>query len=151
MWFMNKIANPFVKFILRSPLHGWMSAAVLLITYRGRKSGKEYTLPVQYVQDGDHVYIVPGYAEKKTWWRNLKGGMDVQLTLKGRTVSGEGILLERDADTEEILKAFGLYLQHIPPSAKIYNVRIEADGHPNPDDLREASKTITMIQVKLNS
>ncbi len=78
MWFMNKIANPFVKLILRSPLHGWMSAAVLLITYRGRKSGKEYTLPVQYVQDGNNVYIVPGFAEKKTWWRNLKGGADLR-------------------------------------------------------------------------
>jgi len=95
MWFMNKIANPFVRLILRSPLHDWISAAVLLITYHGRKSGKEYTLPIQYVQDGNHIYIIPGYAEKKTWWRNLKGGMDVQLTIKGQTRSGKGILLER--------------------------------------------------------
>jgi deazaflavin-dependent oxidoreductase (nitroreductase family) len=149
MWFMNKIANPFVKLILRSPLHGWMSAAVLLITYRGRKSGKEYTLPVQYVQDGNHVYIVPGYAEKKTWWRNLKGGADVRLRLKGQTLSGVGILLERESDAEEILKAFGLYLQRFPPSAKIHNVRIEADGYPNADDLLKAAEDILMIRVVL--
>jgi deazaflavin-dependent oxidoreductase (nitroreductase family) len=150
MWFMNKIANPFVKLILRSPLHRWMSAAVLLITYRGRKSGKEYTLPVQYVQDGNHIYIVPGYAEKKTWWRNLKGGMDVRLMLKGQTRSGHGILLDHEADAEAILKGFGLYLRRFPPSAKIHNVRIEADGRLNADDLREAVKTIIMIQVKLS-
>lgn len=150
MWFMNKIANPFVKLILRSSLHGWMSANVLLITYRGRKSGKEYILPLQYVQDGNNIYIVPGYAEKKTWWRNLKGGMDVQLNLKGRTISGHGILLEPEADAEEIFKAFGLYLQHFPPSAKIHNVRIEADGRLNPDDLREAVKAIKMIRITLN-
>jgi hypothetical protein len=47
MWFMNKIANPFVRLILRSPLHGLFSAALLLITYLGRKSAKEYTLPCQ--------------------------------------------------------------------------------------------------------
>src|SRR5262245_26793300 len=76
MWFMNKFANPFVKLILRSPLHGLMSAAVLLVSYRGRKSGKKYTLPVQYVQDGNNIYIVPGYPEKKTWWHNLEGGKD---------------------------------------------------------------------------
>lgn len=146
---MNKIANPFVKLILRSPLHAWMSAALLLITYRGRKSGKEFTLPVQYVQDGNHIYILPGYAEKKTWWRNLKGGADVQVTLKGQTRSGVGILLEREADAEEILKGFGLYMRQIPPSAKIHNVRIEADGQPNPDDLREAVKNILMIRVAL--
>jgi deazaflavin-dependent oxidoreductase (nitroreductase family) len=147
MWFMNNIANPFVKLILRSPFHAWMSAAVLLITYRGRKSGREYTLPVQYVQDGDHIYIFPGYAEKKTWWRNLKGGADVQVLLKGQTRRGRGILLERDADAEEILEAFGLYLRQFPPSAKIHHVRFEADGGVNADDLREAVKSILMIKV----
>jgi deazaflavin-dependent oxidoreductase (nitroreductase family) len=150
MWFMNHIANPFVRLILRSPLHGLFSPALLLITYRGRKSGKEYTLPVQYVQDGNNIYIVPGYAEKKTWWRNLRCGMDVQLRLKGQTMCGAGILLEREADEEEILKGFGLYLQRFPPSAKIHNVRIEADGRLSPDDLREAVKRIKMIRVKLN-
>jgi deazaflavin-dependent oxidoreductase (nitroreductase family) len=147
MWFMNKIANPFVKFILRSPFHGWMSAALLLITYRGGKSGREYTLPVQYAQDGNTVYIVPGFAEKKVWWRNLKGGVDVQVTLKGQTRPGCGILLEREADEAEILKAAGLYLRQFPPSAKMYNVRLEADGGANADDLREAVKNVLMIKV----
>lgn len=149
MWFMNKIANPFVKLILRSPLYGWMSAALLLITYRGRKSGKEYTLPVQYVQDGSHIYIVPGYAEKKVWWRNLKGGMTVRLTLKGQTKSGVGILLDHDADAEAIAKGFGLYLRQFPSLAKSHHVRIEADGQPNPDDLVKAVKDILMIKVVL--
>ena len=149
MWFMNKIANPFVRLILRSSLHGMLSATLLLITYRGRKSEKEYTLPVQYVQDGNHIYIIPGYEEKKTWWRNLKGGMHVQLTLKGQTLSGYGILLEHETDAEEILKAFSLYLQRFPPSAKIHNVRIEADGRPNLEDTRTASTEIQMISVEL--
>jgi len=147
MWFMNKIANPFVKLILRSPLHGWMSAAVLLITYRGRNSGKEFTLPVQYVQDGNHVYIVPGFAEKKVWWRNLKGGMDVQVTLKGQTKPGRGILLEHETDMEAILKGFDLYLKQFPSLAKMHNVRIEADGQFNADDLLKAVKTVMMIKV----
>ena len=149
MWFMNKIANPFVKLILRSPLHGWISAALLLITYRGRKSGKEFTLPVQYVQDGNHIYIVPGFAEKKVWWRNIKGGANVQVTLKGQTRSGLGILLEREADEAEILKAFGLYLKQFPSLAKMHNVRIEADGRFNSDDLSKAAEGIVMIEVTL--
>ena len=150
MWFMNKIANPFVELILRSPLHGLMSAAVLLITYHGSKSGKEYTLPVQYVQDGNHIFIVPGYAEKKTWWRNLKGGMDVLLSLKGRALSGRGFLLEYDADTEEIIQGLGLYFHRFPPSAKIHEVHIGLDGRPDPADLRRAAETVKMIRVNLN-
>lgn len=149
MWFMNKIANPFVTLILRSPLHAWMSAALLLITYRGRKSGQEYTLPVQYVQDGNAVYIVPGFAEKKVWWRNLKGGTDVQVMLKGQTRSGRGILLERETDMAAILKGFGLYLRQFPSLAKMHNVRIEEDGRFNADDLRKATEGVVMIEVIL--
>ena len=150
MWFMNKIANPFVELILRSPLHGLMSAAVLLITYHGSKSGREYTLPVQYVRDGNIIFIVPGYAEKKTWWRNLQGGLDVLVRLKGKTLSGHGILLEYGANPDEIIRGLGLYLQRFPPSAKIHDVRTGLDGQPDPDDLRRVAKTIKMIQVKLN-
>jgi len=151
MWFMNKIVNPFVSLVLRSPLHGLMRTTVLLITYRGRKSGKEYTLPVQYAQDGEHIYIVPGFPEKKTWWRNLKGGMAVQLTLKGKILSGEGILLDHEADGEKIIKGFGLYLQQFPSLAIYHNVRIEADGRLNTDDILNASTTVKVIEVKLNA
>jgi deazaflavin-dependent oxidoreductase (nitroreductase family) len=149
MWFMNKIANPFVRLILRSPLHGMMSAAVLLITYRGRKSGREYTLPVQYVQDGNHVYIVPGYPEKKTWWHNLKGGMNVRLTLKGETLPGNGILLNHETDREKITKGFGLYLQQFPSLAKMHNVRIEDGNTFNAEDLSRAAANVVMIRVEL--
>ena len=59
MWVMNHFANPIIRLVLRSPLHGLFSGSLALITYRGRKSGKEYTIPVQYVQGGEKVYIVP--------------------------------------------------------------------------------------------
>ena len=150
MWFMNKIANPFVMLILRSPLQRLMSAALLLIAYRGRKSGRPYTLPVQYAQAGDILYIIPAYAEQKTWWRNLEGGLPVQVTLKGQVFSGQAALLDPNADADEILKAFGLYLQRFPPSANMQHVRMEADGQFNQDDLRQAVKTTKMIQVKIN-
>ncbi len=58
MWFMNHIWNPLVRLILRSPLHGVMSKGIMLITYTGLKSGKEYTLPVSYLQDGGRIYVI---------------------------------------------------------------------------------------------
>jgi len=77
-WFMNHLVNPFVRFILRSPFHRLFSGSIMLITYQGRKSGKAYTLPVQYARTGNTLNIVPGAAETKTWWRNLRGGAPVR-------------------------------------------------------------------------
>jgi hypothetical protein len=149
MWFMNKIANPFVRLILRSPLHGLMSAGLLLISYRGRKSGKEYTLPVQYTQDGKKIYIIPGMPEQKTWWRNLKGGLPVRLTLRGQVVNGNGIILEQPRDAAEILTASELSLKRSAQLARMYGVRIEADGSLNPDDLRKLAEKIIITRVDL--
>jgi len=149
MWFMNKIANPFVHLILRSPLHGLFSAALLLITYRGRKSGKEYTLPVQYAQSGNTIYIVPGFPEKKTWWRNLKGGKPVQITLRGKTLSANGLLLDQESDAEAIFKGFEVYLWRFPSLTKYHNIRIEADNTFNAEDLSRAAASVVMIRVEL--
>jgi deazaflavin-dependent oxidoreductase (nitroreductase family) len=149
MWFINKIVNPFVRLILRSSLHGLFSATLLLITYRGRKSGKEYTLPVQYAQDGNHIYIAPGAPEQKTWWRNLKGGAEVKLILRSETLSGKAILLSQETEADTIAKGFGLYLQHFPSLAKYHQVRVEADGAFNAEDVRKAAAAVVMIRVEL--
>lgn len=76
-----KVQNPFMKWLLRSPLHGVVSRMYLLITFTGRKSGKVYTTPVQYAQDGNTLYIIT--SEGYTWWKNLRGGAQVQVHLRG--------------------------------------------------------------------
>jgi hypothetical protein len=53
-----KIGNGFMRAILRSPLHGLVSNNVILITFTGRKSGNTYTMPVNYVRDGDALIIL---------------------------------------------------------------------------------------------
>jgi deazaflavin-dependent oxidoreductase (nitroreductase family) len=147
MWFMNKIANPFVRFILRSPFYKLMSASVLLITVRGRKSGRTYTLPVNYVQDGKTIYILPGMPEKKTWWRNLRGGAPVTLTLNGKSVNGSALVLE--GQPEAAAEALRLTLKRFPPSARLHNVRLEADGSLNEEDLQKAAQSLVVVKVAL--
>ncbi len=77
MWY-----NPIVTAILRSPFHGLMSGAYVLVTFKGRKSGAAYSTPVQYKRDGDTLAFVT--RRKRLWWRNLQGGAPVSLWLKGR-------------------------------------------------------------------
>ncbi len=149
MWFLNKIANPFVRLILQSPLHGIMSAALLLITYRGFKTGKEYTLPVQYVKEGQTIYLVPGMPEKKVWWRNLRGGTPVRLLLAGKPLLGKADLLEGDAAREGIAQALSVYLRRFPAAAKMHHVCLENDGSFNQDSIRQAALSTIVVRVEL--
>lgn len=95
-WFI-KVQNPFMKWLLRSPLHGVVSRMYLLITFTGRKSGVVYTTPVQYAQDGDTLYIIT--SEGYTWWKNLRGGADVHIHLRGKTCPAHA---ETSTDPETI-------------------------------------------------
>lgn len=77
MWY-----NSMMKWLLRSPLHGLISKNIMLLTYTGRKSGKVYTVPVNYVRQSDHLSVVS--YRHRTWWRNLRGGAPVTLLIQGQ-------------------------------------------------------------------
>ena len=149
MWFNNKIANPVVSLILRSRWHRWMSASVLLIAYRGRKSGKEFSLPVQYAQDGHFIYIVPGMPERKSWWRNFRILTPVRLALRGEELSGSGVLLDPATRREEIVTGIEVYLHGFPSLARAYHIRSSLGGGWESADLHRAAETAVMIRVEL--
>ncbi len=70
---MLRFGNVFVAALLRSPLHRTLSRSSILISYRGRKSGRESTLPVAYAEDAYGLIAFVGHAAGKTWWRNMPG------------------------------------------------------------------------------
>jgi len=53
MWF-----NPIMIWLLKSPLHGFISKGVMLVTVTGRKSGKFFLTPTNYVRDGNTLWVI---------------------------------------------------------------------------------------------
>jgi hypothetical protein len=89
---MNRIVNPALRTILRSPVHRLASGRVALITYTGRRSGREYTIPCFYRDKGDEVTIAVGWPDRKFWWRNLtRDGGPVRLLVQGQELRGHAI------------------------------------------------------------
>ena len=149
MTFMNKIVYPMVRLILRSPLHGLMSSSLLIISCCGRKTGREYHLPVQYAQAGNIIYIVPGMPEQKTWWRNLNDAAPVKLTLRGQSLAGNAVVLKAESDADAIMAGFDVYLRRFPAIAKVNHISQAVDGSFNAEELREAAAKAVIIRVKL--
>lgn len=79
--FFVRLQNPLMNWLLRSPLHGAASGMYMLISITGRKTGAVYTTPVQYKQQEETLWVITSTAYQ--WWRNLQGGADVQLNLRG--------------------------------------------------------------------
>ncbi len=72
-----KFLNPLFTLILRSPLHSPLSKRLLLLTFTGRRSGKQYTTPVGYAQVDDMLLL----GTQSGWSKNLHGGARVQIRL----------------------------------------------------------------------
>jgi len=104
MWFMNHVYNPIVSWLLQSPFHSGLSKDVLLIAFTGKKSGKEYITPVQYVRDGSTIWIVVGWPENKRWWRNLGGGAPVRLCLQRQWLSGDAVVFDGEAGRQGVIE-----------------------------------------------
>lgn len=89
-----KLLNTVIKPLLDSPLHVLLSYRFMLLAFNGRKSGKRYVIPVEYVRDGNTVYVMT--PRGRTWWKNLLGGVPVDVKLKGKWYHGTGTAISDD-------------------------------------------------------
>jgi len=137
--------NDFVKFILRTPLHGLFSKSTMLITLTGRKSGRKVTTPVSYYYSDEKTLWVISSRDRK-WWRNATGGADVTLRLRGKDMPARA---EAILDESAVAVQLKDYIARFPKIAKYINVPLDDDGNPLESDLaREAAKRL-FVRVEL--
>lgn len=66
--------------------HEWEGTVTLLLTTKGRKTGKEHTLPLIYQPEGDAYAVVAskgGADEHPDWYKNLQANPEVKVQVKG--------------------------------------------------------------------
>jgi len=140
----QKLYNPIVISLLRSSLHGLMDNSTMLITFTGRKSGKTYTTPVNFVWD-DHTLLVVSPRDR-LWWRNLRGGETITVYVRGQSMKGIG----RAFEGEEALKEGGLLtvLRKMPAYRRYWGVQLDENGEPGDiQDLLRVARTNTLVRI----
>jgi deazaflavin-dependent oxidoreductase (nitroreductase family) len=141
--------EPVVLALLGSPLHRLLSRDVLVLDYRGRRSGRRYRLPLSYVGDGDRLYLCTR-PEGSRWWRNLRGGADVEILVRGRRRPARARVLE--ADSAEAIQALRRFLARNPQTARtLYNVPRGRDGGPSAEHLSREVLGSVVVRLELGA
>jgi hypothetical protein len=102
---------------------------VVGLAVRGRRSGRVFRFPVQYAEDDAGLVVVPGGAERKTWWRNLRGGATpIEVLLAGRWQPAAAEVLRPDDPARA--QALSTYQGRWPkvrldPDAPVVRIRVE--------------------------
>ena len=135
--------NPIVIWVLRSPVHRVLSRSTMLIMYQGRKSGRQVTLPVNYVREGKSLWTLS--VRKRKWWRNFRGGGEARLRLQGREVDVLGLVVENE---DEMLGGLAVFLKGMPQVARYLKIWYDEHGEPDRDDMREAMRGRVMVRFR---
>lgn len=144
----NHVVNPVVRSTVRHLPHGRLADAVALLTYEGRFSGREFTIPVEYARAGHRRYlIVPGEPEHKTWWRNFREPADVRLLVSGADHSGRAALL---TDAAERRAALDLYFERFPMAARVHRLHRDPGGGLDVQRLEELTDELVVVSVEVD-
>lgn len=103
-WLETRLANPLLRWLLRSPLHGLASRWLVLFAYTGRRSGRRYAIPALGVRAGDAV-VVATPRHESNWWRNFREGAPATVWWRGRRYPATGQLLD-PTDDDPALEAY---------------------------------------------
>lgn len=141
------IGNPIMKLLLRSPWHRVASQEIMLITVTGRKSGKRYTTPVNYVEDEESGILTVLTHQHRTWWRNLGDGAPVTVLVRGKTLTGTGYAYTAGSDLAE---RFFYYLSAHPKLAQHFDVGLHPNGQPIRAAAEKAAPGKVMVEVWLD-
>ena len=114
----NRLANPLLRRVLRSPLGARAGRRLAVLRYTGRRTGQRHELVVQYARDGTTVWVLVGAADRKTWWRNLVEPAQVELWLAGEHLRARALAVPGDADPEACAAGLAVY-RRVAPSAPV--------------------------------
>jgi len=117
-----RLANPFVRLFLRSPLHGLLSGSLLLLTYDDPRDGRARTIPVLYADAGGAWLVLAARPASKRWWRAFRRGGPATLRLAGCELAARGTLL----GPGEAPAALRSYLRRFPRAARTVGVTANA-------------------------
>lgn len=86
-----RLANPLVRGLLRSRGHRLLSRWLVELHYEGRRTGRQYAIPVLAAVERERVVVVATMPAHKQWWRTFREPTTARILVRGerRVVVGE--------------------------------------------------------------
>jgi hypothetical protein len=114
---------------------------MMVLTFEGVRSGRTYSFPVGYTEDGEGLVTFTRFS----WWKNLREQRPVSLRLRGREVRGVAVAVRDPAVAER----FAYYLGRNPHDGRYFEVRVGRDGRTDPDELARTVAHLVLVRTRL--
>ncbi len=90
--------NPVVKFLLGTPLGGGMRRQMMVLNFTGRKSGRQFSVPVSAHRLDNTLYALASAG----WTANFRDGATAEVLWDGRKTTMHGELIRDPAAVADL-------------------------------------------------
>ncbi|WP_396925880.1 hypothetical protein [Mycolicibacterium sp.] len=138
-----RAVNPLMRYLLRTPLAGGLRKQFMVLSFKGRKTGREFVLPVSAHRiDGD-LYALVGSA----WKVNFRGGASVSVLHDGVERSMRGELIEDRERTVDLFHRCATSYG-VKRAQRMMGLQFRDDRIPSAEEFREAVEVNKLAAIR---
>lgn len=101
-----RAANKVVRPLLASRFHKPLSGRLMLLTYKGHRTGRQFTVPIGYF-DWDSGTVL-AMSSQLGWIPSMREGPAVRLRIRGQDHAAVPTVVEDPEEVAALLGEFGL-------------------------------------------
>lgn len=139
-------ANAVVRPLLQSPLHWLVSGRLMLLSYSGGKTGKQYCFTVGYFPWDDGDVIVSSSAN---WPKTIGSAKNVRVLIKRRWFEARPTVIGQLEQKADVLGDFAM--RNGPRAAKGLMLGLPGDRQPDRQQLLDAAARTTIVRLALGT
>jgi hypothetical protein len=139
-----RIGNHVLRFLLGTPLAGPARKQLMVVSFKGRKSGREYSIPLSAHVIDNQLYALTSAP----WKNNFRHGADALVLHNGKRTPMRGELITDPATVADIshrcAESYG-----VKRAQRLMGLRFRDDRIPTLEEFTEAAQRERMTAIKL--
>ena len=139
-----RAVSPAVKFLLGTPLGGSLRRQLMVLNFTGRKSGRQYSIPVSAHRLDNALYALANAG----WTANFRDGANAEVLWDGKKTTMRGELI-RDPATVADLSHRAAESYGAKTAQRMMGLKFRDDRVPTLEEFTEAAQRDGMRAVKL--
>jgi hypothetical protein len=139
-----RAVNPAVKFLLGTPLGGAMRRQMMVLNFKGRKSGRQFSVPVTAHRLDGVLYALASAG----WTANFRDGANAEVLHDGKTTTMRGELI-RDPATVADLSHRAAQSYGAKKAQRMMGLKFRDNRVPTLEEFTEAASRDGIRAVKL--
>ena len=141
-----RVMNPLLRKLLPTPVAGGARRQFMVLSFTGRKSGRQFTIPVSaHLLDGQ-LYALAGAP----WKVNFRGGAPAQVLYDGKTTAMRGELIEDGAVVAELFQRCAMGYGE-KKAQRMMGLKFRDPRMPTLEEFREAVDENKLVAIKFTA